>query len=71
LGDLDVSGFDPSFDLYGGGGLAATVGDMAAFMRALLTGGVYDNLPTADTMLTTVEGVGARRARTQGHRHGR
>jgi D-alanyl-D-alanine carboxypeptidase len=60
LGDLDVTDFDPSFDLYGGGGLAATVGDMAAFIRALFSGGVYENLSTADTMLTTVEGVGAR-----------
>jgi len=60
LGDLDVTRFDPSFDLYGGGGLAATVGDMATFMRALFTDGVYENPPTADTMLTTVEGAGAR-----------
>jgi len=60
LGDLDVTGFDPSFDLYGGGGLAATVGDMAAFMRALFTGGVYENPGTADIMLTAIEGVGAR-----------
>jgi D-alanyl-D-alanine carboxypeptidase len=60
FGDLDVTGFDPSFDLYGGGGLDATVGDMAEFMRALFTGGVYAKPSTADTMLSTVEGLGAR-----------
>jgi len=67
LGDLDVTGFDPSFDLYGGGGLASTVGDMAAIMQALFTGGVYENPGTAETMLTTVEGV---RARPEGDRAG-
>jgi D-alanyl-D-alanine carboxypeptidase len=57
LGELDVTGFDPSFDLYGGGGLAATVGDMARFMRALFTGQVYDLPDTSETMLTTVPGA--------------
>jgi CubicO group peptidase (beta-lactamase class C family) len=33
---------------------------MAAIMQALFTGGVYENPGTADTMLTTVEGVSAR-----------
>ena len=67
LGDLDVTGFDPSFDLYGGGGLASTVGDMAVIMQALFAGGLYENPGTADTMLTTVEGV---RARPEGDRAG-
>jgi D-alanyl-D-alanine carboxypeptidase len=60
LGELDVTGFDPSYDLYGGGGLAATVGDMASFMRALFSGSAFERPSTTDTMLTTVEGVGAR-----------
>ena len=30
--------FDPSFDLYGGGGLVSTVDDLARFYRALLHG---------------------------------
>jgi D-alanyl-D-alanine carboxypeptidase len=60
LGELDVSGFDPSFDLYGGGGLVATVGDMAGFMRAVFTGRVYEQPDTVPTMLTTVEGAGSR-----------
>jgi D-alanyl-D-alanine carboxypeptidase len=57
LGELDVTGFDPSMDLYGGGGLAATVGDMRRFMRALFTGGVFADPGTAELMLTTVAGV--------------
>ncbi|UCF66586.1 MAG: beta-lactamase family protein [Acidobacteriota bacterium] len=56
-GDLDTTDFDPAFDLYGGGGLVATVGDMARFFRALFSGGVYENRATADAMLTTIEGT--------------
>ena len=56
LGDLDTATFDPSFDLYGGGGIATTVGDMAVFYRALFTGGVYSESVTAETMLTAVDG---------------
>ena len=55
LGEIDTYDFDPSLDLYGGGGLVATVGDMGRFMRALFTGDVYSDPDTADTMLTTLE----------------
>jgi D-alanyl-D-alanine carboxypeptidase len=58
MGELDTYDWDPSLDLYGGGGLVSTADDMAAFMRALFTGGVYRDAATADTMLTTVDGVG-------------
>jgi D-alanyl-D-alanine carboxypeptidase len=34
-GDHDTYTDDPSYDLYGGGGLASTVRDTALFMRAL------------------------------------
>jgi D-alanyl-D-alanine carboxypeptidase len=54
LGELDTYDWDPSLDLYGGGGLASTPDDMAKFMRELFTGGVYRESATADTMLTTV-----------------
>ena len=54
LGEQDTYDFDPSLDLYGGGGLVSTADDMAVFMRALFIGGVYRNAATADTMLTTV-----------------
>jgi D-alanyl-D-alanine carboxypeptidase len=51
-GEVDTFGFDPSFDLYGGGGLVSTVGDLARFYRALLTGDVFDNFFTGSLMLT-------------------
>lgn len=54
MGELDTYDFDPSLDLYGGGGLVSTADDMAVFMRALFIGGVYQSAGTADTMLTTV-----------------
>jgi len=51
LGGIDTAGFDPSFDLYGGGGLVSTVGDLDRFYRALLTGQVYEKPATLRTML--------------------
>jgi D-alanyl-D-alanine carboxypeptidase len=57
LDDLDTFAFDPSFDLYGGGGIVATVGDLARFWRALFSGGVFADPATLDTMLTTLGGV--------------
>jgi len=59
MGELDTYDFDPSLDLYGGGGLVSTADDMAVFMRSLFIGGVYRDAATADTMLTTVAGAGA------------
>jgi D-alanyl-D-alanine carboxypeptidase len=56
-GDHDTFDFHPSYDLYGGGGLVSTVGDLARFYRALFTGGVYADPATSDVMLTTIEGV--------------
>jgi D-alanyl-D-alanine carboxypeptidase len=54
-GDQDTWDFDPSLDLYGGGGIDATMPDLAVFNRALFTGGVFDRPTTIDTMLTRVE----------------
>ena len=51
LGTIDTAGFDPSFDLYGGGGLVSTVDDLARFYRALLGGHVLKNPATLRTML--------------------
>lgn len=59
LGDLDTASFDPSFDLYGGGGIVATVGDLARFWRALFDGRVFADRQTLETMLTTIDGVQA------------
>jgi D-alanyl-D-alanine carboxypeptidase len=40
--DVDVTGFNASFDVYGGGGIVSTVGDLARFARALFDGTVLD-----------------------------
>ena len=61
LGEGDTYGFDPSFDLYGGGGLAATPRDMARFTRALFMGGVYRDRGTIDVMMTVPPGIQANR----------
>lgn len=52
MDSLDTYAADPSFDLYGGGGLVATPKDMATFTRALLTGKVYREPKTLDLMLS-------------------
>jgi D-alanyl-D-alanine carboxypeptidase len=57
FGDVDVSSFDPSFDLWGGGGVATTVGDLARFTRGLFSGQVYNKPETLETMLTTLDGL--------------
>lgn len=37
----DMSELDPSFDLYGGGGVVSTVGDLCRFTAALMAGRVF------------------------------
>lgn len=59
LGEIDTYDFDPSFDLYGGGGLASSVEDLRAFIDGLFTGDVFANLATSDTMLATIHGAEA------------
>jgi D-alanyl-D-alanine carboxypeptidase len=54
FGAADTFGWDPSLDLYGGGGLAAPVGEMAAFTRGLMTGKVFKRPATLRTMTETV-----------------
>ena len=56
IDEIDVTDYYPSYDLYGGGGLVATVDDMARFYRALFTGKVFADPATIDVMLTTVDG---------------
>lgn len=50
-GSIDATGFNPSFDLFGGGGLVSTVEDTSAFLRALMTLRVFDKPETLATML--------------------
>lgn len=45
---LDAYDLDASFDLYGGGGLVATMGDLTRFFHALLTGQVFAQPETLD-----------------------
>jgi D-alanyl-D-alanine carboxypeptidase len=52
IGTMDTYAFDPSIDLYGGGGLVANPRDMAAFTRALFEGKVYRRKETLDVMLS-------------------
>jgi len=51
FGTIDATGFDPSFDLYGGGGLVSTVDDLTIFYRGLLGGRVFKSATTLRTML--------------------
>jgi len=48
-GSTDVTDFDPSLDLYGGGGLVSTTADLNAFFRALLNGRLF-RLPSTLSM---------------------
>lgn len=57
FGELDTFSFDPSFDLWGGGGIVATIGDLAKFTRGLFEGRVFDDPTTLNTMLTTLDGL--------------
>jgi D-alanyl-D-alanine carboxypeptidase len=50
----DARRIDASIDLYGGGGLVATVSDMARFYRALFRGQVLAEPSSLQTMLSTV-----------------
>jgi len=48
----DVTAVDPSFDLYGGGGLVSTLQDQAHWMTALFGGRVFHHSQTLALMLT-------------------
>lgn len=52
--EMDTYGFDPSLDLYGGGGLVANTKDMARFYQELFAGNVFEQSSTLDTMITKV-----------------
>jgi len=51
LGGFDSYDINPSFDLYGGGGIVAPMAEMAQFVAALLEGRVFKQKATLDTML--------------------
>lgn len=51
-GSIDATDFNPSFDLFGGGGLVSTVDDTSSFLRSLMTLRIFDKAQTLATMLT-------------------
>ncbi|MEJ2539535.1 MAG: serine hydrolase, partial [Gemmatimonadota bacterium] len=51
LGAIDTYAFDPSMDLFGGGGLVSTLEDMGTFFRALFSGGVFRDPDTVSRMV--------------------
>lgn len=55
LGDVDINNADPSFDLYGGGGLVSTVDDLNRFISALFDGRVVNAESLHSMMTTTLE----------------
>jgi len=50
--EFDGATLHPSYDLYGGGGLVSTVGDVTTFFRALFDGDVFADPATLETMRT-------------------
>lgn len=46
---------DPSFDLYGGGGLAATIEELALFYHHLFSGRFFDQPETVDLLYTQIK----------------
>ncbi len=46
VGAIDMTEADPSFDLYGGGGIVSTVGDLVRFIRPLLLGEIFKDPTT-------------------------
>ena len=50
LGGFDSYDIDASFDLYGGGGIVATMSDAAHYLTALLGGKVFAKRETLETM---------------------
>ena len=51
IGGHDSYGIDPSFDLYGGGGIDAPLEELGGFLEALLTGRILTRRATLDTMI--------------------
>lgn len=51
LNGFDAYDINPSFDLYGGGGIVAPMSELAQFLTALLNGRVFGTPATLDTML--------------------
>jgi D-alanyl-D-alanine carboxypeptidase len=51
IGGFDSFAMDPSFDLYGGGGIVAPLEELGRFLAALFEGKVFDRRSTLDDMI--------------------
>ncbi len=51
FGDADVTAWNASFDLYGGGGIVTDVRELTLFMRAVLKGDVFERDGTLTQMI--------------------
>lgn len=52
---IDTYSFNPTFDLYGGGGLLATTHDLSLFYHSLFENQVFQKPSTLEKMLTSVK----------------
>lgn len=50
FGEVDITGWTASYDLYGGGGIVSDSRDLALFIRQLLKGKVFDRPETLEEM---------------------
>jgi D-alanyl-D-alanine carboxypeptidase len=57
VNDVDVSKFDASFDLYGGGGLVSTAPEVVAFFRALFAGQIISRTSVSQMTDAVSSGV--------------
>jgi len=55
--NADSYSWDPSSDLYGGGGLIGSVEDLSTFMQALFTGKIFRLRGTEALMLTGIDNI--------------
>ncbi|MEM1218827.1 MAG: serine hydrolase [Bacteroidota bacterium] len=53
--NLNTQTMSKTFDLYGGGGIAAPMHELRAFVRAAVTGQVFDDPATAKRLLTNMD----------------
>jgi CubicO group peptidase (beta-lactamase class C family) len=59
VADIEFGNADPSFDLYGAGGLVSTAEDVARFYEAIFDGTVFDTAASLHAMLQAPEADGA------------
>jgi len=53
--DVDSYSMHPSFDVYGGGGIAATAADVARFTQLLFSGEIFEKTETTELLFETIQ----------------